>query len=73
MATPNVLETRAGSGPWCPTQISMATADRPMDAPIRTIQHTPSVVDGTAGGTVAIAPQGTVDVPNINWWYNLLL
>ena len=67
MATPNVLETRAGSGLRARTQIiTMPTADQAaMDAQIAELglTHTIGGVDGTAGGTVAIALQGTADAP----------
>ena len=66
MATPNVLQTEAGNGLGPRTQIiSMPTADQDaMDAQIAEIGLTASIagIDGTAGGTVIVAVQGTADV-----------
>ena len=67
MATPNVLETKAGNGLGPRTQISsMPTADQAaMDAQIAELgmTHTIAGIDGTAGGTIAVALQGTADAP----------
>lgn len=67
MATPNVLETKAGNGLGPRTQIiTMATADQAaMDAQIAELSmtHTIAGIDGTAGGTIAVALQGTADAP----------
>lgn len=67
MATPNVLETKAGNGLGPRTQIiSMPTADQAaMDAQIAELSmtHTIAGIDGTAGGTIAVALQGTADAP----------
>lgn len=67
MATPNVLQTEAGNGLGPRTQIiSMPTADQAaMDAQIAEIGLTASIagIDGTAGGTVIVAVQGTADAP----------
>lgn len=67
MATPNVLETKAGNGLGPRTQIiSMPTADQAaMDAQIAELSLTASIagIDGAAGGTVIIALQGTADAP----------
>ena len=67
MATPNVLDTRAGNGLGPRTQIiSMPTADQDaMDAQIAELGLTHSIagIDGTAGGTVIVAVQGTADAP----------
>jgi len=67
MATPNVLQPEGGNGLGPRTQIiSMPTADQDaMDAQIAEIGLTASIagIDGTAGGTVIVAVQGTADAP----------
>jgi hypothetical protein len=59
--------SRAGNGLGPRTQVvSMPTADQAtMDAQIQELgeTHTIAGIDGTAGGTVIVALQGTADAP----------